>query len=187
MMGPSAVRTWQTWLPRYVGFDVSQYGWLRKQYINTSVFQLLWRILRKKASSNHVLFSKSSGMGPFRISSLCFMALLGLASVTTTLCQPSNTKPVPSTLNITTLTAKNGFSVLECWSLVPGFTTSHQAGTSGAASIGIGELGSSTVNATFSIIPARFDGGIHNAPAAQYVLPLVIAWTPLLSNCTPTV
>ncbi|KAN0087150.1 hypothetical protein V8E54_000838 [Elaphomyces granulatus] len=103
------------------------------------------------------------------------MTLLGLASVTTTLCQPSNTKPVPvpsvpSTLNITTLTAENGFSVLECWSLVPGFTTSHQAGTSGAASIGIGELGSSTANATFSIIPARFNGGIHNAPAAQWVI-----------------
>ncbi|OJJ44051.1 hypothetical protein ASPZODRAFT_33732, partial [Penicilliopsis zonata CBS 506.65] len=75
----------------------------------------------------------------------------------------------PSTLNITVLTAHNNQSTLECWSLDPGFTVSAQAGTSGSASLSLGALGGST-NATYVVIPGRYDGGQHNAPTVQWVV-----------------
>jgi hypothetical protein len=67
-------------------------------------------------------------------------------------------------LNLTALSASGGASILECWQL-PGFTTSAQAGTSGALNLFLGDIS----NASYTVIPGRFDGGIHNAPAAQYV------------------
>jgi hypothetical protein len=78
----------------------------------------------------------------------------------TTFAQLSNLT-TPS-LNLTTISASNGASTLECWQL-PGFKTSAQAGTSGALNLFLGELS----NATYTVIPSRFNGGIHNAPSAQ--------------------
>jgi hypothetical protein len=77
-----------------------------------------------------------------------------------------NNVTTPS-LNITAISASNGASVLECWQL-PGFVASAQPGTSGALNLFLGDLS----NATYTVIPPRFNGGIHNAPAAQYVTPL---------------
>ncbi|CRG91291.1 hypothetical protein PISL3812_08339 [Talaromyces islandicus] len=74
----------------------------------------------------------------------------------------------PSSLNITTLTVSNNASVLQCWSLLTGFSTSTQPGISGSAIANIGVL-DSTTNATFSVLPGQFDGGKHNAPVAQWV------------------
>jgi hypothetical protein len=71
-------------------------------------------------------------------------------------------------LNLTTISASNGASTLECWQL-PGFKTSAQAGTSGALNLFLGNLS----NASYTVIPSRFDGGMHNAPAAQYVSSLL--------------
>jgi len=72
----------------------------------------------------------------------------------------------PSTLNLTALAAQNGSSVFECWSLQPGFTSSAQPGTAGAVSLQLGDL----ANASYSILPAGFDAGRHNAPNIQYVV-----------------
>ena len=68
-------------------------------------------------------------------------------------------------LNLTTLTGRNNASVLECWS-IPGFAASSTAGTSGALNLFLGD----TANASYTILPARFNGGVHRAPAPQYVL-----------------
>lgn len=70
-----------------------------------------------------------------------------------------------TTLNVTTLAASNGSSVLECWSLSPGFTSSSQAGTTGAEILQLGNL----ANASYSVLPAQFAAGLHNAPNVQYV------------------
>lgn len=70
-----------------------------------------------------------------------------------------------TTLNITTLAASNGSSTLECWSLSSGFTSSSQAGTTGAKILPLGDL----ANASYSILPAEFAAGLHNAPNVQCV------------------
>jgi hypothetical protein len=75
-----------------------------------------------------------------------------------------------STLNITTLGAKNRRSTLECWALEPGFKISSQTGTSGSQVLNLGPIGGGcTGNASYAVLPAGFDGGQHNAPAQQYV------------------
>ncbi|PWY87672.1 hypothetical protein BO70DRAFT_332787 [Aspergillus heteromorphus CBS 117.55] len=77
------------------------------------------------------------------------------------------TATIPSTLNITTITAHNDQSAIECWALDPGFTTTDQAGVSGTASISLGPVAG---NVTNIIVPGAFDGGSHNAPALQWVI-----------------
>ncbi|GAQ08208.1 hypothetical protein ALT_5529 [Aspergillus lentulus] len=74
---------------------------------------------------------------------------------------------MPTTLNITVIGARNNLSTLECWSLEPGFTSSTQPGIAGSASLSLGPVGD---NATYTIVPARLDGGIHNAPVRQWVI-----------------
>ncbi|TFY77615.1 hypothetical protein EWM64_g6398 [Hericium alpestre] len=72
----------------------------------------------------------------------------------------------PSTLNVTAITAANGSSVFECWALNPGFNHSNQPGTAGASSLQLGDL----ANASYSILPARFNAGMHGAPNVQWVV-----------------
>lgn len=75
-----------------------------------------------------------------------------------------------STLNVTVLGAQNNKSTLECWALDPGFKTSTTAGTSGTEVLNLGPVGGLNAgNASYSVLPAKFDGGRHNAPALQYV------------------
>ncbi|KAI9931312.1 hypothetical protein ASPWEDRAFT_166738 [Aspergillus wentii DTO 134E9] len=74
---------------------------------------------------------------------------------------------IPSTLNVTVIGAQNNQSTLECWSLKPGFIPSTQAGTAGTGAVSLGAV---TGNASYSLLPARFDGGRHNAPAVQWVI-----------------
>lgn len=75
------------------------------------------------------------------------------------------TPPVPSRLNITTIAASKAISMLECWQLSAPFVQSSQAGTSGAAIAQLGLTGATS----YSVLPPQFDGGLHNAPAVQYV------------------
>ena len=92
------------------------------------------------------------------------MRLSTLAQVlftTTTLALDAS---LGSTLNVTVLGARHNRSTLECWALKPGFETSSEAGTSGSSVL---DLGSVTGNATFTTLPAGFDGGRHNAPTLQ--------------------
>ena len=71
-----------------------------------------------------------------------------------------------NTLNVTALATLDGKSVLQCWALQPAFTTSAQTGTAGAEILQLGDL----ANASYSIIPARFNAGQHNAPNVQWVV-----------------
>jgi len=98
-------------------------------------------------------------MKPAQILS-AFASLVGIGSFAS--AQISNIT-TPS-LNLTAIAASNGSSVLECWQF-PGFAASAQAGTSGALNLFLGD----TANMSYTIIPARFNGGVHTAPAAQYV------------------
>ncbi|OQE43512.1 hypothetical protein PENCOP_c003G04369 [Penicillium coprophilum] len=72
-----------------------------------------------------------------------------------------------STLNITVLGARHNRSTLECWALQSGFETSVQPGQAGSAALDLGTIGG---NASFTVLPAGFDGGRHNAPALQWVV-----------------
>jgi len=74
----------------------------------------------------------------------------------------TNTTP---TLNLTAISAANGRSVLECWALTTPFTVNAQAGTVGALNLFLGSLD----NASYTVIPPRFHGGLHVDPAPQYV------------------
>ncbi|ORY66521.1 uncharacterized protein BCR38DRAFT_299111, partial [Pseudomassariella vexata] len=68
-------------------------------------------------------------------------------------------------LNITALSAHNSVSVLECWQLSSPFVTSDEPGRVGTQSMSLAQLG----NATYDIIPARYDGGLHSEPRKQFV------------------
>ncbi|KAL8652969.1 MAG: hypothetical protein Q9226_004035, partial [Calogaya cf. arnoldii] len=76
---------------------------------------------------------------------------------------PSHSKPPYP--NITAISAKNGASTIECWRLAAPFKSSTEAGVSGASFAQLGKAGSTS----YALIPAKFDGGLHNAPIVQYV------------------
>jgi len=65
-------------------------------------------------------------------------------------------------LNLTAISAANGASQLECWQL-PGVKASSDKGTIGSLSLYLGDV----ANLTYTVLPPRFDGGVHNAPAGQ--------------------
>ncbi|KAI9507874.1 hypothetical protein F5148DRAFT_980750 [Russula earlei] len=71
----------------------------------------------------------------------------------------------PTFLNVTAISAQNGQSVLECWQILPGFSTSSQSGTVGASILQLGNV----ANMSYSVIPPGFNAGLHNAPATQWV------------------
>lgn len=76
----------------------------------------------------------------------------------------------PKVLNITTISANaQKESTLECWQLTAPFVASAAAGTSGAVFAQLGEAGA----ASYGLLPAQFDGGLHTAPAVQWVIPLI--------------
>ncbi|PGG95819.1 hypothetical protein AJ79_09856 [Helicocarpus griseus UAMH5409] len=81
-----------------------------------------------------------------------------LTTATTTTPSP------PQTLNITAIVGHSNHSTFQCWSM--NLTTSTDPGTSGASSGPLGPL----ENGTYTTLPPHFDGGLHNAPAAQYVV-----------------
>ncbi|KAI1385089.1 uncharacterized protein F4822DRAFT_417266 [Hypoxylon trugodes] len=68
-------------------------------------------------------------------------------------------------MNLTTLTGRDNVSVLECWQLSTPFATSDVPGVAGTQTLELGGL----ANATYTVIPPRFDSGLHNAPVKQYV------------------
>ncbi|KAI5927750.1 hypothetical protein F4810DRAFT_279701 [Camillea tinctor] len=77
----------------------------------------------------------------------------------------SATSSSSSYLNITSITGRNRVSVLECWQLASPFATSDVPGVAGTAALGLGDF----ANGTYTVLPPRFDGGLHNAPVKQYV------------------
>jgi hypothetical protein len=78
----------------------------------------------------------------------------------------SKSTPAPKALDVTAIvTDSNNNSALECWQLKTPFGTSTSAGTSGASTLQLGNL----ANATYTVLPPVFAGGVHNAPHPQYV------------------
>ena len=75
------------------------------------------------------------------------------------------TSPLPSRLNITTIGAANGKSTLECWQLSAPLVPSNQPGVVGSAVAQLGETGATS----YTLLPPQYEGGLHNAPAVQYV------------------
>ena len=70
---------------------------------------------------------------------------------------------VPEYLNVTAISTKNGVSTLECWQLAAPFVVSSQIGVMGAAFSQLGK----TENFSYGIVPAKYNGGWHNAPQVQ--------------------
>jgi len=69
----------------------------------------------------------------------------------------------PQNLQLTAISAKDGGSTIECWELAAPFVVSSQTGITGAAFAQLGEAGT----ISYAIIPAKYDGGLHNAPQIQ--------------------
>lgn len=95
---------------------------------------------------------------------------MGLLSTATTLLaagalllllQPAAVQAL--NLNITALGAANNASTLECWQIDTPFAISTQQGTAGSAQLQLGN----TSAVSYSVLPAQFDAGVHNAPANQ--------------------
>ena len=75
-------------------------------------------------------------------------------------------RATPTHLNLTTIFAANGASTLECWQLSNTFFISSQLGIAGTA---VEQLGNAA-NASLTVLPPKFDGGLHHAPRVQCVL-----------------
>ncbi|EKM51749.1 uncharacterized protein PHACADRAFT_262071 [Phanerochaete carnosa HHB-10118-sp] len=69
-------------------------------------------------------------------------------------------------LELTAIVTRNNISALECWRLTDPFVTSADAGTAGASTMDINDL----ANATYTVLPPRFEGGVHNSPHPQLVI-----------------
>lgn len=92
------------------------------------------------------------------------MRLFALAQVLLTTTTLALDASLGSTLNVTVLGASHNRSTLECWALKPGFEESAEPGTSGSSVLNLGPVNG---NASFTSLPAGFDGGRHNAPKLQ--------------------
>lgn len=100
---------------------------------------------------------------------LRFLSLLivALASVALGQQQQQKTSGSPtngSPLDLTAISASGGSSTFECWRLNATFKSPTGAQT-GPVGVPLGNLSATS----YSIIPAGFDGGLHNAPSRQYV------------------
>ncbi|KAK7698061.1 hypothetical protein SLS64_012939 [Diaporthe eres] len=96
---------------------------------------------------------------------------MGLLSTTTTLLAAGALLLQPTAVlalhfNITALGAANNASTLECWQMDTPFAISTQQGTAGSAQLQLGN----TSTISYSVLPAQFDAGVHNAPANQWVI-----------------
>ena len=114
---------------------------------------------------------------------LAALKLLGLSSFIVPAFALAMMPPVPSRLNVTTIAAVNGKSTLECWQLSAPLVQSSQAGTSGAVVAQLGETGATS----YTLLPAQFDGGLHNAPAVQYDLRFYHSHTYASSTSAPSI
>lgn len=86
-----------------------------------------------------------------------------LVPLFTALIATNDVTGTPENLRITAISASNGASTIECWRLAAPSIVSSQAGVAGAAFAQFGKAG----NVSYGIIPAKYDGGLHNGPANQ--------------------
>ncbi|THG93102.1 hypothetical protein EW026_g8040 [Hermanssonia centrifuga] len=96
-------------------------------------------------------------------------AVVSACALSTTGIISNHTAP-PASQNFFEATAIvpdiHGNSALECWRLSTAFTASTGAGTVGASTMNINDL----ANATYTVLPPRFEGGVHNSPHPQLVV-----------------
>jgi hypothetical protein len=116
-------------------------------------FSLQLLLVKLKSSNQYSTIMKFNTHGFFALAALVLSSYTANAQSSTS---------VPSALNLTAISASKGNSVLECWAL-PGFASSAQAGTVGALNLVLGDL----ANATYTVIPPKFNGGLHKSPAPQ--------------------
>lgn len=89
-----------------------------------------------------------------------------------------------SYLTVTSLvTNAQNNSALECWKFTTPLTVPSTPGISGSM---LYAFNLSTAN-EYTVIPARFDGGIHNAPAPQYAAPSHTSRRPKMAFVSPNV
>ncbi|KAK7914058.1 hypothetical protein PG985_011761 [Apiospora marii] len=91
---------------------------------------------------------------------------LALCMALACLCVPEVAGAGETKLNITAIGATGGKSTLECWQMDAPFAVSDTPGTRGSAAASLGNV----TKLDFGVIPANFDGGLHNAPANQWVM-----------------
>ncbi|KAI9740277.1 MAG: hypothetical protein M1834_004855 [Cirrosporium novae-zelandiae] len=85
-----------------------------------------------------------------------------LAFASIALAASSNESSLVATALVTN---SQNHTAIECWKFTPPFTASSSSGTSGALTFNFEDL----ANATYTVIPGRFNGGQHNAPHPQLV------------------
>ncbi|KAF1937812.1 hypothetical protein EJ02DRAFT_411566 [Clathrospora elynae] len=84
---------------------------------------------------------------------------------------PSILAQTPPPSNLTYLTAPalvttpQNLTTIQCWRLTTPFRTSTTPGTSGTQAVTIANI----TNLAYTILPPRYDGGLHTAPAPQIV------------------
>ena len=94
---------------------------------------------------------------------LCISQLLSLSFASSPIPPQTNNAPAPRLLHLTAISAANGASTLECWQLTAPFAVSSTPGQAGSAVLSLGN----TSSASYTVLPAGFDGGLHHAPAVQ--------------------
>jgi hypothetical protein len=63
------------------------------------------------------------------------------------------------------ITTPQNTTTIQCWRLTAPFTRSARPGIIGAQTLSVANV----TDISYIITPPRFDGGLHNAPVAQYV------------------
>ncbi|KAF3040667.1 hypothetical protein E8E12_002767 [Didymella heteroderae] len=89
--------------------------------------------------------------------------LVVLSSMISTCLSQSSSKT--TYLTAPALVTLNNLTTIQCWRLATPFATSNTPGTNGAKAAVI----SNVTNLAYTVLPPRFDGGLHTAPAPQIV------------------
>lgn len=89
--------------------------------------------------------------------------LLMFLRLSSAIMPANDVENLPKYLNVTAITAKDGTSTIECWRLAAPFVVSTGAGIMGAAFAPLANAGA----VSFGIVPAKYNGGFHNAPQVQ--------------------
>jgi len=98
----------------------------------------------------------------FNIVNMKLNTLLAFMNILLGCCARILSKATYLTATALVTNAQN-HSALECWEFTSPLNTSSSAGTSGAATFNFVNV----EEAEYTVIPPRFDGGTHNAPAPQ--------------------
>ncbi|KAI1261136.1 hypothetical protein F5Y18DRAFT_210290 [Xylariaceae sp. FL1019] len=72
---------------------------------------------------------------------------------------------VATSLNITSIAGVGNHSEIQCWQMETPFTISTDAGTNGVARLDLSDAD----NISYLVLPSEYNGGLHNAPAVQWV------------------